>query len=90
MSLAMIPTRITSALLCHCLLCLSPLMPTMIPGNENYFCAALSLFAALVTFDAHLELPFSYSVNHSWEFDTKDRGGRGRLHRHIKKEEKKK
>ena len=27
----------------------------MIPGNENYLCAALSLFAVLVTFDAHLE-----------------------------------
>ena len=24
----------------------------MIPGNENHLCAALSLFAVLVTFDA--------------------------------------
>ena len=27
----------------------------MIPGNENHLCAALSLFAELVTFDARLE-----------------------------------
>ena len=83
-------------------------------SHENHFCTALSLFAVLVTFDAHynswewesllrcfvticcachLWCPpgktFCYSVNPSWEFHTKDRGGRGRLHRHIKKEEKK-
>ena len=27
----------------------------MIPGDENHFCAALSLFAVLVTFVARLE-----------------------------------
>ena len=27
----------------------------MIPANENHFCAALSLFAVLVTFDARME-----------------------------------
>ena len=62
---------------------------TMIPGNENHFCAALSLFAVLITFDARLELLFGYSASHSWEFHTEDRGGRGHLHRHIKKEEEK-
>ena len=28
---------------------------TMIPGNKNHFCAALPLFAVLVTFDARME-----------------------------------
>ena len=27
----------------------------LIPGNGNHLCAALSLFAVLVTFDARLE-----------------------------------
>ena len=27
----------------------------MIPGNKNHFCAALSLFAVLVTIDTRLE-----------------------------------
>ena len=52
-----------------------------------------SLLACFVTVycACHLcrppEITFCYSVNHSQEFHTGDRGGRGRLHRHIKKEE---
>ena len=34
-------------------------------------------------------ITFFYSVNHSWEFHTEDRGWCGHLHRHIKKEEEK-
>ena len=84
-------------------------------SNKNHFCTALSLFAVLVTFDAHYDsweresllrcfvticcachlwcppgITFCYSVNHSWEFHTKDRGGRGFQHRHNYKERRKK
>ena len=55
----------------------------MIPGNENHFCAACHVWRPP-------GITFCYSVNYSWEFHTEDRGGRGRLPIHRKKEEEEK
>ena len=36
-----------------------------------------------------IETHYGFVCKGIWEFHTEDRGGRGRLHRHIKKEEEK-
>ena len=49
----------------------------MIPGNENPFCAALSLFVVCCAC-RQPGIHFCFSVNQSWEFHTEDQGGRER------------